>query len=95
MLTAHLPALQVAIPLISAPLCLLLSRPHQAWALALLVSGLVLGISISIALQVQGGEALSYAIGAWAAPLGIEYRIDMAGALMSIIIAGIGVVAML
>ena len=95
MLSAHLPALQVAIPLVSAPLCLLLPGPRQAWALALLVSGLVLGIAISIGLQVQAGGAVSYAIGAWAAPLGIEYRIDMVGALMSIIVAAIGVVTIL
>ena len=38
MITVHLPALQVAIPLISAPVCLLLRNRTHAWAFALGVS---------------------------------------------------------
>ena len=49
MIITQLPALQVVIPLIAAPLCLLLYRPLATWLLtvvtsaaAMLISGLIL-----------------------------------------------------
>jgi len=93
-LLSHLPALQVVVPLVSAPLCLLLRRPGYAWACALLVSWLVLAIAVLLAHRVYVGGTISYAIGAWATPWGIEYRVDMAGALMILIITIIGAVVM-
>jgi len=93
-LLSHLPALQVVVPLVSAPLCLLLRRPRYAWACALLVSWLVLAIAVLLAQRVYVGGTISYAIGAWATPWGIEYRVDMAGALMILIITIIGAVVM-
>ncbi len=94
MLLANLPALQVVIPLVSAPLCLLLRNPRHAWACALLTSWLVLAIAVMLAQRVYAEGTISYAIGAWATPWGIEYRVDMAGALMILIIATIGAVVM-
>ena len=95
MLIGHLTALQVAIPLISAPVCLLLHKPRLAWACALLVSWVVFGIAIGITWQVHASGPVTYAIGNWLPPWGIEYRIDMASALMILIIASIGAVTML
>jgi multicomponent Na+:H+ antiporter subunit D len=93
-LLANLPALQVVIPLVSAPLCLLLRNPRHAWACALVVSWSTLAIAVLLVQQVSTAGTLSYAIGAWATPWGIEYRIDMAGALMILIITTIGSVVM-
>ena len=90
MLLANLPALQVAIPLVSAPLCLLLRNPRHAWVWSTIVSWLVLAMAILLVQRVSVDGTLSYAIGAWATPWGIEYRIDMAGALMILVIATIG-----
>ncbi len=94
MLTAHLPALQVVVPLASAPLCLLLRNPRHAWACALTVSWLALAIAVLLAQRVYAEGTISYAIGAWATPWGIEYRVDMAGALMILVITTIGAVVM-
>ena len=94
MLLANLPALQVVIPLVSAPVCLLLRNPRHAWAWSTLVSWLVLAMAIMLAQRVYVMGTLSYAIGAWATPWGIEYRIDMAGALMILVIATIGALVM-
>ncbi len=94
MLVANLPALQVVIPLASAPACLLLRNPRYAWACATVVSWLAFAMAILLVQQVAAAGTLSYAIGAWAAPWGIEYRIDMAGALMILIISAIGAVVM-
>ena len=94
MLLANLPALQVVIPLVSAPLCLLLRNPRHAWGCALLVSWLVLAIALLLVQQVSSMGPQSYDIGAWATPAGIAYRIDMAGALMILIIATVGALVM-
>jgi len=93
-LLANLPALQVVIPLVSAPVCLLLRNPRHAWACALLTSWLVLAIAVVLAQRVYAEGTISYAIGAWATPWGIEYRVDMAGALMILIIATVGAIVM-
>ncbi|MGB5718584.1 MAG: monovalent cation/H+ antiporter subunit D family protein, partial [Gammaproteobacteria bacterium] len=94
MLLSNLPALQVVIPLVSAPVCLLLRNPRHAWACALIISWLVLAMALLLLQQVYTLGTISYAIGAWATPWGIEYRIDMAGALMILIIASVGAVTM-
>jgi len=100
-LSEHLPALQVVIPLIAAPLCLLLRNPRHAlrnprhaWACALITSWVVLAIAILLVQDVYTEGTLPYALGAWVTPWGIAYQIDMAGALMILIIASIGAVVM-
>ena len=94
MLLSNLPALQVVIPLVSAPLCLLLRNPRHAWAWSTIVSWLVLAMAVMLAQRVYASGTISYAIGAWATPWGIGYRVDIAGALMILVIATIGAVVM-
>jgi multicomponent Na+:H+ antiporter subunit D len=93
-LLSNLPALQVVIPLVSAPLCLLLRNPRHAWIWSTAISWLVLAMAIMLVQRVATEGTQSYDIGAWATPWGIEYRIDMAGALMILIITTIGAVVM-
>jgi multicomponent Na+:H+ antiporter subunit D len=45
--------------------------------------------------EVYTGEVLSYAIGGWAAPWGIEYRVDAVNAFILIIVTAISVVALM
>ena len=92
MIAAHLPALQVVIPLMAAPLCVLLRRPALAWALTLAVSWVVLAIAVLLLLQVLETGPVTYPLGNWAAPWGIEYRVDMVGAFVLVIVAAIGAV---
>ncbi len=92
MIAAHLPALQIVIPLIAAPLCLLLRRGTWAWALALLVSWTALAIAALLLVEVLNGGPLSYEMGGWAAPWGIEYRVDSVNAFVLLIVAAIGAV---
>ena len=92
MIAAHLPALQVVIPLMAAPLCVLLRRPVLAWALTLAVSWVVLAIAVALLLQVLQTGPVTYFLGNWAAPWGIEYRVDLAGAFVLVIVAAIGAV---
>jgi len=39
---AHLPILQVIVPLMATPICLMLKRPKFAWLFSLIASGLSL-----------------------------------------------------
>jgi len=90
---AHLPALQVVVPLIAAPLCVLSRRPLAAWTVALIAAWLSLGIAIWLLTQVLDANApISYALGGWAAPWGIEYRVDAANALVLLIVTAVGAV---
>ena len=95
MIREHLPVLQVVLPLVAAPLCLLLTRSVWAWLLAFIVSLVALVISIVLLREVYTGEVLSYAIGGWAAPWGIEYRVDAVNAFILIIVTAISVVALM
>ncbi len=96
MISANLPILHVIIPLIGAPLGLMFRRsPAGAWLLALIISWFTLADSLALLLIVSGGEVVSYEIGDWAAPWGIEYRVDMLAAYVIVIVSGIGAVTML
>lgn len=91
-LIEHLPALQVVLPLMAAPLCVLLRRAGLAWALFLVISWIGLGISFLLAVQVAVGGPIVYAMGGWAAPVGIVYRLDHLNALVLLVVSGIAAV---
>ncbi len=71
MIDTHLPALQIAVPLVSAPICLLLRRGGLAWALALIVSWAALACAVLLLQQVIATGPISYHLVGWAPPWGI------------------------
>ncbi|MPZ61949.1 MAG: monovalent cation/H+ antiporter subunit D family protein [Propionibacteriales bacterium] len=75
-MTAQLPALQVIIPLLCAPFCVLLRSRTIAWLLFLAAAAGSLACAVVLAEQVSDGEVLSYSMGGWRAPYGIEYVIS-------------------
>jgi multicomponent Na+:H+ antiporter subunit D len=89
---AHFPVLQVVIPLISAGIALLVWKARASWAVATAVSFVSLFISVSLFVRVLQEGTISYAIGAWEPPWGIEYRIDALGALLLVLVSGIAAV---
>lgn len=91
----HLPILQVIVPLMAAPLCLLLARPRLAWLFTLIVSGLAFLISSLLLQQVMASGTIIYELGGWNAPWGIEYRIDQLSALLLLIISAVSTVVLL
>ena len=95
MITIHLPALQVVLPLLAAPVCALLRRGTVAWSIALVVSWGALVIALLLLAQVLNQGTLSYVMGGWAAPWGIEYRVDLINAFILLIVAAIGAVVIL
>jgi multicomponent Na+:H+ antiporter subunit D len=94
-LSGQLPVLQVVVPLIAAPVCVLIHDARRVWWLAFVVSSICLAISIGLLSQVSEGQVVSYFLGAWAAPWGIEYRVDALNALLLVLVSGMSTVALI
>ena len=82
--------LLVVVPMLAAPICVLLRNGPGAWSVATLVSWAVLAISIKLLISVLEFGEVVYRIGGWDAPWGIEYKLDPVGAFVVLIIAVIG-----
>lgn len=90
MIEAQLPALQVVLPLLAAPLCFLLRSGRAAWGLAVAVSWAALAVAGRLLAAVLDRGVIAYDMGGWAPPWGIEYRVDPVNAFVLLIVAGIG-----
>ncbi|MEP1445988.1 MAG: monovalent cation/H+ antiporter subunit D family protein [Paraglaciecola sp.] len=90
----HLPILQVIVPLLAAPACLLLNKPKLAWLFACFAAVISLLISVALLNQVQQSGVISYMLGGWEAPWGIEYRIDQLSAYVLLIVSAIGTIVL-
>ena len=84
----HLPVLPVIVPLVAAPACVLLPRGDAPWGFATLVSWATFVLSAMLLIAVSEAGTLTYALGGWEAPLGIAYRIDLAGAIVMALVSG-------
>jgi multicomponent Na+:H+ antiporter subunit D len=90
----HLPVLIVIVPLMAAPLCVLVDRPRLAWRVALIAAFASLFCAIALLGQVLDGSVISYELGGWAPPWGIEYRVDLLGAFVLLIVSGMAAVVL-
>lgn len=93
MIVSHLPALQVVVPLMAAPICVIIRRQEWVWGLAVLITWVSAIIAILLLQAVQAGGPIVYHLGGWAPPIGIEYRIDIVSAYVLLIVAVIGIAA--
>jgi multicomponent Na+:H+ antiporter subunit D len=88
----HLPILQVVVPLMAAPVAALLRRRGAAWLLTVAATWASLAIALLLLRSVSQYGTIIYSLGGWAAPWGIEYRVDMVSAYVLVIVSGIGAV---
>ena len=88
-LSDHLPVLAVIIPLLAAPLCVLIGRGRVAWLIALAAAWMSLASVVILHGQIIEAGSISYALGGWAPPWGIEYRIDLLGSYVLLIVTAI------
>ncbi|MCP4037591.1 MAG: monovalent cation/H+ antiporter subunit D family protein [bacterium] len=93
-MSEHFPALQVVIPILAAPLCLLLRNGALARGMAIAVTLASLAISLSLLDQVRTAGPIVYAFGNWPRPLGIEYVVDLTNAFVLVIVSLIGAVVL-
>jgi len=92
--TEHLPALQVVVPMLGAVFCALLKNGRLAWGLSLVVSWLAALTATGLLHQVLMGGTISYALGGWEPPFGIEYRVDVISAFILFLVAWSGALIM-
>jgi multicomponent Na+:H+ antiporter subunit D len=90
----HLPALQVVIPLLSAPLAVLFRRAVPAFLIVTAASWAAFAISIALFLATIDGTLISYAMGSWPPPWGIEYRVDRLSSFILLIVSGMAAITL-
>ncbi len=94
-LTPHLPALQVIVPMLSAPLIVLLKPRGLAWAGATAVALLSFAVALNMAIAISDGAHYRYDMGGWAAPYGIELSVGAFSSLILLIVTGAAATALL
>jgi len=86
----QLPAIQLLLTLLAAPLCSMLRSPVHAWRLAIAACSLSFAVAVALTMQVWGGGTISYHMGGWPPPWGIEVRIDELTVLVLLLITLFG-----
>lgn len=84
----------IALPLMAAPLVALLGRSRWAHALTIAVVIGSAAMSWWLLAHVLAEGPLRYRLGNWPAPWGIEYRLDIFGAIVQALIASIAAIMM-
>ncbi|MFU8896936.1 MAG: monovalent cation/H+ antiporter subunit D family protein [Gammaproteobacteria bacterium] len=87
-------ALIVVVPMLGAAVAALLPAGRLPWLLATAVSFYMLAAAALLAGQSMDLGVLSYAMGGWEPPFGIEYRVDPTNALLALLLAGLAAVVM-
>ncbi|EXI80158.1 MAG: Multiple resistance and pH homeostasis protein D [Candidatus Accumulibacter appositus] len=90
----QLPILQVVLPLASAPLAVLLRDRLGAFVLVLAATWAAFTISVLLWLQVGESGLITYELGSWPPPWGIEYRVDALSSLMLMLVSGVAAVVL-
>lgn len=91
---AQLPALLVVVPLLAAPLCVVLRHRRLVATFSIAAAWATLALAVLLLRRVLAEGVVTYALGGWAAPWGIEYRVDTLGAFAALLVSGIGAVVM-
>ena len=91
----HLPILQVITPMLIAPILIVLNNKTLSWLLSFVGALACLIISMLLIQAVSDGSALTYFLGGWAPPIGIEYRIDAANSILLFLISIISVIVLI
>jgi multicomponent Na+:H+ antiporter subunit D len=94
-LQPHLPALQVIVPMLSAPLVVLMKQRRLCWAATTLASLCAFAIAIALCIGVLADHNLRYLMGSWEAPWGIELEVDAFSALLLLIVNAASSLALL
>ena len=94
MIEPHLSLLLVVVPLLAAPVVAILPTGRAPWLVTLVVSWLCLVLAAWQLWMVVHTGPISYALGGWEPPWGIEYRIDLLNAFVALIVAGIAAITL-
>jgi multicomponent Na+:H+ antiporter subunit D len=90
----HLPALQVVLPLVTAPLVVVMRQANVAFLLATAAAWAAVAVAIGLWIEVDARGVVSYSIGSWPPPWGIEYRVDHLSAFVLLLVSVIAAVVL-
>jgi multicomponent Na+:H+ antiporter subunit D len=90
----HFPVLLIAIPLIAAPLLVLISQRRVVALLSIIVAWVVFAISVSLLGRVLVEGVIEYELGGWPSPYGIVYRIDSFNAFVMLFVSALGAIVL-
>ena len=94
-LLAQLPAIQIVVPLLAAPLCVVAGRGRLAWLVALIASLSSFAAAALLTHAVYVSDPIVYPLGGWLAPFGIVYVVDVVNAFVLLLVSSIGLVVVL
>ncbi len=89
-MSEHYVILLVLVPLLASPLCIFSRNARAAWGFAVLACLTSLYLVFQVWAEVMATGPITYHIGDWAPPVGIEYRVDAVNAWVLLIVAVIG-----
>lgn len=90
-LADQFPALVVILPLLAAPLCIVFDNPRTSWWITLAATFASFYIAVQLFLGFD--QPISYALGGWDAPWGIEFRVDQLTSLVLLLVTAIGAIS--
>ncbi len=88
-LFSQAPILAIVIPLMGAPISALFRGAVLPWAIATMLSAASFWFSIDLLVHVNTVGPISYELGGWEPPWGIEYVVDPLSAFVMMVISGI------
>lgn len=94
MIETHLPILIVVVPLLCAIVTPMISRRTGSWAIAQVATAVTFTVAVRLLSRVLASPTgfVSYAIGNWPPPWGIEYRVDAVNGFVVVVVAAIAMV---
>ena len=84
--------LEVVLPLLAAPVCVLVRHPRFCRLFSLGVVAACFAIAVALLVEVRGGGVISYQLGGWPPPLGIEYRVSTVNAYLLALVTSMALV---
>ena len=94
MIESQLPVLVIVVPLVAAPLCVLLGHRKLTYLLALIVTWCTFAISVALLAKVAATGPIHYDLGNWKPPYGIEYVVDLLSGFVMLFVSGMGAIVM-
>ncbi|MCW8109522.1 monovalent cation/H+ antiporter subunit D family protein [Alteromonas ponticola] len=86
-MTEHISVLLIIIPLLAAPLMVIINSPKFSWLVSLGVTLVCTYLAYILMTDIQRGSEVHYAMGGWAPPWGIAYLIDPLNGLVTFIVS--------
>jgi len=90
----HWPILLIVLPMLAAPLCVILHHRTAAYLLALVVSWVTFAISIGLMARTLYEGPIHYDLGNWSPPYGIEYLVDRFSGFVMLFVSGMGAIVL-